>query len=146
MIRANRKECRKRLAELIENKLTVENSFAKEVHAESVKMFTETPAVVVTSDGSRRTQLTFQGLADAYYFLIETFITFPTQDDTTYTRETVEDSLDNIEAGIAEVISENNKESGYWEHLAFADRSDTINVPGLDGTQYRFERILIEVT
>jgi len=145
MIKANRKECRKKLAELLEQKLTVDNSFAGEVHAQPVKGFGSTPAIVVSTSGSARSQNTFNGLANVYYFAVETFITYPTPEDTTYTRETVEDSLDDIEAGIAEVVTENQVVQNYWESLAFLDRTEAVQIE-LDGTAYRFEQFTIEVS
>ena len=145
MIRANRKECRKKLAELLETKLTIDNSFAGEVHAQPVKGFGSTPAVVVSTSGSVRSQGTFQGLTNVYYFAVETFITYPTPEDTTYTRETVEDSLDDIEAAIAEVVTENQRVANYWEGLAFSDRTEAVQIE-LDGTAYRFEQYVIEVS
>ena len=145
MIKANRKECRKKLAELIENKLTVENTLASEVHAQPAKGFDTTPAVVVSSNGSVRGQGTFMGLSNTYRFTVETFITYPIPEDTSYTRETVEDSLDDIEAGIAEVISENQVVADYWEALQLVGPTDAIQIM-LDGTQYRFEQIIVEVS
>ena len=145
MIKANRKECRKKLAELIENKLTVESSLAGEVHEKPVQGFSSTPGVVVSSDGSNRPQLTFSGLANQYYFVIEVYVSLPTPDDTTYTRDTVADTSDDIEAGIAEAITENQVVADYWEALAYAGRSHVSNLE-IDGTQYRFEQIFIEVS
>ena len=54
-------------------------------------------------------------------------------------------SEDDIEAAIAEVVTENQRVANYWEGLAFSDRTEAVQIE-LDGTAYRFEQYVIEVS
>ena len=46
---------------------------------------------------------------------------------------------------LPEAITENQVVADYWEALAYAGRSHVSNLE-IDGTQYRFEQIFIEVS
>ena len=103
----------------------------------------QTPAVCVSSSGSRRAKVDFSGdRENIIYLMVHVFVLYSDQSD--WTEDDAEDRLDDIEAAIADVIDENSSATDDWQWIDYGGRSDRMDV-NLGGHEYIMEAIPIEV-
>lgn len=140
---ASRKVVRDKLAELLQTELVTTLGIAQAVYAYRIGDFAgASPVVVVSSGGSRRERLSFQGQRPVYYLTIHVFVLY-NDEAGTWDESDAEDALDGIEAGVNNVVAANPSLSDFWISLAHSDRSSTGSVE-ISGVEYRTE--IFEVT
>ncbi len=101
----------------------------------------QSPVVIVSSYGTLRQPLTFQGTRPAYQLQVDVFVTYSTE-DATYTEETAEDLLDDIEQVIAGVIAANQRNTN-WEAITQSDWSTREDI-AIGGADYIREYMIVE--
>lgn len=100
------------------------------------------------SSGSKRPKISagvsaLRGIT--LYFDLYVFVAYADQ-STGWTDENSEDKLDDIEKTIADVVADNERNSGNWESLKMADRSETAEfVAIVGGMSYRREVFPLEM-
>lgn len=135
---ANREVVRKALAALLQTAL-VEDAAA--VYAYQVGDFAgQSPTVVVSSGGSERVNLTFQGSRSTFRLNIHVFVLYAT---TGWTEADAEDRLDLLEMRIHETI-ENYQKTADWESIDHAGPTQCDAVV-IGGEEYRRETIPVSV-
>ncbi len=104
----------------------------------------QSPVLVVSSRGSRRSDLTFQGQQHDARLAIDVYAAVPITAGS-YTDETAADVLDTIEAQIADVVRDTSVLEPTWQAIDL-DGDSTIEIGVWDGAPYYRERIPITVT
>jgi hypothetical protein len=99
------------------------------------------PVVAVTSGGSGRASLTFQGMKATYELRIHVFVLYT--DGDAWNEDDAEDRLDDIEQKIADLI-EANQTTDNWQAISYAERSACDSVE-IGGDEYRRETITVIV-
>lgn len=104
----------------------------------------QSPVLVVSSRGSRRTDLTFQGQQHDARLAIDIYVALPTEAGA-YTDADAADALDTIEAQIADVVRAVPVLPPTWQAIE-ADGDSTIDIGVWDGAAYYRERIPLTIT
>lgn len=137
----NRSTVRDALATLLGNNLVGASLPVKTVSAHKVESLEgQTPLVVVLSQGSSRTPLTFQGNRSSFSLLVQVWVL---QEASGWTQAQAEDALDEIESLIAGVF-ESNRTSDSWEKIAYDGETRVFEV-SVAGTPYYVESIPTEI-
>jgi hypothetical protein len=102
----------------------------------------ESPVIVVSSDGTSRKQLTFMGTVPTYKIQVDVFVLYNIPQDISYTEQTAEDLVDDIEQTIAAVI-EANQRTANWDSITQTTPSVREDVT-LGGVEYIREYYLLE--
>lgn len=137
MITTSRKDAREHLASQLEGVLVGTGLPAQAIYSYQVGDFQgQSPVVVVSSGGSLRERLSFQGMKPKYTFTIHVFVLYADEAGT-WTEQDAEDALDDIEEIIAGWVASNQK-SPYWEAVSFDAPSQTSSVM-VGGKEYRTE-------
>lgn len=143
MITSSRKLARKHLASLLQAALTGSGKPVQAVYDNQVGDFGgQSPVVVVSSGGSLRERLTYQGQKSKYLLDIHVFVLYA-DEASSWTEAMAEDALDDIEELIQGVINDNQR-STYWESLTMTAASETGGVV-IGGKEYRSELIGVRV-
>lgn len=98
------------------------------------------PLVSVQSAGTERLRFTAAGTRPNFYFQLDTWVLLKA---TGWTKANAEDTLDEIEQTIAQVV-EDNQATANWGALDYDGRSTIMDV-AFDGVPYIREVILIKV-
>lgn len=106
----------------------------------------ESPVIVVSSQGSERPRLTFQGNQSAFSFSVDIFTLAAETASGSYTYADSADVVDACEAQLAELIA-SQQENGFWSQIQYAGNSQIdFGIFNADGV-FRFrERILLRIT
>jgi hypothetical protein len=102
------------------------------------------PVLVVSSRGSRRSDMTFQGQQHEARLAIDVYVAIPTSAGA-YTDADAADVLDTIEAQIADVIRDTSVLDPTWQAID-EDGDSTIEIGVWDGAPYYRERIPLTIT
>ena len=144
MATATRKAVRQQLATLLTAELVTAQSLVQAVYSYRIGDFQgQSPVVVVSSGGSQRIPLTFEGTKPTYQILVHVFVVYSTEDGT-WTEEDAENALDDIEEAISGVIAANDALDNYWISLGVNGKSVADSVE-IGGVEYRREIIELEV-
>lgn len=101
----------------------------------------QSPVVTVSSDGSRRRRMTFQGGKATFFVRVDLFVLY--SDLATWTPANTEDALDLIEAAVAGVL-DSYQAPAEWGAIDYADRSQRLSAV-IGGVEYAWESILLSV-
>jgi hypothetical protein len=106
----------------------------------------ESPVIVVSSQGSERPRLTFQGTQSAFSFSVDIFTLAAESASGAYTYADSADVVDACEAELAALLA-NNQENGIWSQVNYAGPSSIdFGIFNADGI-FRFrERIPLRIT
>lgn len=140
---ANRKVVRQALASLLTTNLAGSGLPLQELYRYQVGDFGgQSPVAVLTSAGTRRERLTFQGSKATFFFDLHLFVLYaePAAD---WNEENAEDALDDIEAEVAALLDANQR-TATWEALDYAERSTALPVV-IGGAEYKHEIIPVSV-
>lgn len=96
----------------------------------------QSPVVVVASGGSDRQRLTLRGTQPKFYLDVYVFVR---------ATDTADAMLDLIEQEIAQAI-EGAQDAASWMAIDYAGRSTTTFIQPVDGTEYKMERIPLQLT
>ena len=143
MISVTRKDVRTQFASLLSAALVGTGKPAQVVYSyRKGDLKGQSPVVVVSSLGSSRRSLTFQGLQPMYRLQVDVFVLY---EDTAagWTEADAENALDDIEKIVADVIAANQVVANYWEGITPVDWSERVDV-SLGGVDYIREMILLE--
>ncbi len=142
MINDARKSVRKAFATLLTSSLVGTGKLSYTVKAYRWgNIQGQSPVVIVSSAGTMRTPLTFQGTVPSYQIQVDIFVAYSTE-DSTYTEETAEDLLDDIEQAIAGVIAANQRTAN-WEAATQRDWSTREDIT-IGGVDYIREYLIVE--
>lgn len=129
----SRKLTRETFATLLQTTL----SGAQIVHSDQpITLDGQSPAVVVASGGTERTQATFGGTKATFYLDVYVFVLATDDGD---------DLLDTLEAELAETVTQNQR-GALWSAISYDGRSKTEFLKTLDGKQYKSELIPLRFT
>jgi hypothetical protein len=140
---ANRSTVRAALAQLISAYVTS----AQTVHAnEPGDLGSDSPVIVIASQGSDRPRLTFQGNQSAFAFSVDIYTLAAETAAGAYTYADSADVVDACEAELAALIA-SQQENGHWSQIQYAGNSQVdFGIFGADGI-YRFrERVPVRIT
>jgi hypothetical protein len=145
MTATSRETCRDKLAALITAALVGTGKPLVACYAYEIKdLAGQAPVSLVVGSGSKRKQRSIgsTGFKNQFILTVMTFV--PAADSaTSWTEQNVEDSLDTIEAGIADVISANRGKSNDptlpWDYIDFVDDFSKATPVTLGGFDYLFE-------
>ena len=143
MISVTRKDVRTQFASLLSAALVGTGKPAQVVYSyRKGDLKGQSPVVVVSSLGSSRRSLTFQGLQPMYRLQVDVFVLY---EDTAagWTESDAENALDDIEKIVADVIAANQVVANYWEGITPVDWSERVDV-SLGGVDYIREMTLLE--
>jgi hypothetical protein len=141
MIAKQRNLVRIAFANLLTAKLTGDNGPVQDVYDYPSKDFAgHSPVITVSSGGTLRTPLSFQGMQPKYRLKLNVYVAY----DETWTDYAVENALDTIESLIAEVL-EGNQAGVLWQGLDQAAMSEADYLI-MGGIEYRHEEIIVEVS
>ncbi len=142
----NREIVRDKLATLLSTALVGTGKPAQAVYNYQIGDFQgQSPVVVVTSHGSRRTRLANQTFTDTHFLLdVHVFVLY-TDIETggTWTEALSEDRLDLLEKSIADVIVDNSQIDNYWNWMTTSETSDVSGIT-VGGLEYRHEVITVD--
>lgn len=137
----SRKVLRQALAAL----LTTEVHGAQAVYAYGKALLKgESPVLAVTSAGSERERLTFQGSRLTATFDVHVFVIHRAPADG-WTEENAEDLLDALEQQIASACDKNPTRVNGWGLLRYGGPSDARAPVKIEGVDYLYETIAIEM-
>jgi hypothetical protein len=138
----NRETARDALSTLLQTALVGTGLPAGAVYAYQVGKFDATPAVVVYSAGSDRSDLTSAGGQATFRFIIDVFVAYT--DDGSWNEDDAEDRVDLLEKAIWDTLQA-NQVTANWQSVDYTEptKVETIIV---DGQGYRTERIPVSVT
>jgi hypothetical protein len=137
MITTDRKTLRKAYATLLQNNLVGNGKLVQAVYPYQVGDFSgKSPVVVVSSGGSLRQRLTFQGSTPNFWLNVHVFILYAIEDKS-WTEENAEDALDDIENAFA-TINDTNQHGSCWDAITQEERSRTDSLV-IGGLEYRVE-------
>lgn len=133
---ASRKTVREEIGAILTTRLVP--TYAESVHIDRPFDFGgESPIVLVTSAGSGRKPLTFQGTQPVFYLTIVTMALADAD---------VDDILDTLEQQIAQ-FCEAYRTGSSWQALNYDTRSETRYVISvIDGKEYKTEEIPLVIT
>lgn len=98
------------------------------------------PCVVVSGSGSERPRMTLKGVSTKFHITVETFVLYADPKATPpWTPEDAEDTLDALEAAVADVVS-NNVSGDSWKGLQYETTSYITKV-SVGGVAYLYEVI-----
>ncbi|MDR3572861.1 MAG: hypothetical protein P4L50_03285 [Anaerolineaceae bacterium] len=143
MITESRKAARQALAALLTSALVGPSGLASQVYdCQPGDFGGQSPVVTVSSGGTQRVNMTFQGTKPTFWLNVHIFVLYATEDKT-WTEEMAENALDDIEQTIAGVI-EANRHTSSWDFAIQADRSQATSVV-IGGLEYRMEVISVQL-
>lgn len=99
----------------------------------------QSPVATVSSSGSERERLTFAGSKARMYFQVDVFSLY--SDGGSWGEDDAEDAIDDIEAGIADVVDA-NQATEHWRALGLEGRSQRVDVM-IGGNEYVRESMVI---
>lgn len=99
----------------------------------------QSPVATVSSAGSERERLTFAGSKAGMYFQVDVFSLY--SDGGSWGEDDAEDAIDDIEAGIADVVDA-YQQTDNWRALGLEGRSQRIDVV-IGGVDYVRESMII---
>lgn len=140
---ANRATIRTALASLI----TAYVTSAQTVHPnEPGDLGTESPIVILSSQGSDRSRMTFQGNQSALNFSVDIYTLAAETASGAYSYDNSADVVDACEAELAALVAA-QQENGTWSSILYTGPSQIdFGIFGADGI-YRFrERISLKIT
>lgn len=141
MANTNRKDLRDDLKTLFTDELVGENLPVKTVEDSKVTSLEgETPLLSILSAGSTRGRMTPEGFRAGFRFTLQVWVI---QSMSGWSYADAEDALDDIEADIADIISDNAVTSD-WDHLELDGESE-VNEAVVSGVPYYMESIPIAV-
>ena len=143
---ANRKDVRKKMAELLETALGAgaPTQLVQAFYKSQPRDFGgASPVVTVSGAGSDRPRMTQGAGRSTFWLNVHVFVVFALADGS-WTEDDAEDRLDDIEAAVAAVIQNNRRLSGFWEALDYESRSAAGSVE-VGGVEYRREVIPLKV-
>ena len=118
---ANRETVRDAVATLLEDGLTGTGNPVQAVYNCQVGDFDgQSPVVVVSSGGSARPAMTFQGNRATFWVNVHVFVLYSDEGD--WGEDDAEDRLDLIEKEIAGIVETNRGPTDYWQKLAYGER------------------------
>lgn len=132
VVLSSRSDARQKLAELLD---TIVELVAVYDH-EPKDFGRRSPVATVHSDGSRRE---FADYAREWHRLLITL--WWRRDDGAAT----ESYLDNLGAAVCQTLLDNSDLPGYWQDLVFDQDYSEMGYFLIDGVQYRYERLRVEV-
>jgi len=142
----NRETVRDEIVGLLSAALTGVGNPAQAVYGYQVADFQgQSPVVVVTSRGSRRTQNTYGETTGLTEFDYEVHVFTLYAEGTAWTEADAEDRADLLEKEIADTIADNRGGSAY-DYLAYADDGTVMDAVELGGAEYKHEVIPIVAT
>lgn len=140
MISTSRKDVRQHFAGLLSTALS---GTAQAVYAYRKGDFAgSTPVVTVSSLGSIRNPLTFQGMIPSFRLQVDVFVLY-NDPASGWTEQNAEDKLDDIEEAITAVVAANQVVSSKWEGIDFAGWSDRVDI-SIGGVEYIREYLTLE--
>lgn len=143
MISTNRKDVRTTFAGLLSSALVGAGKPAQVVYGfRKGNIEGQTPVIVVSSLGTRRDQLSFQGTAPNYQIQVDVFVLYEDQ-AAGWTEQNAEDTLDDLDLGIAGVVQANQISAGKWDAITFTDWSERTDV-SIGGVEYIRESAILE--
>lgn len=131
---ANRGDARAELQTLLRQRVTDASDVPS---AQPDDFGGKSPVVVVASGGSNRQRLTLSGTQPTFYLDVYVFVR---------ATDTADDMLDLIEQEIAQALEDNQNEHLHWMAIGYAGRSTTTFIQPVDGTEYKMERIPLQLT
>lgn len=138
---ANRKNLRAALQALLD----VEVSSAQAVYAYGATRFDgQSPVLCITSAGSERERITFQGSTLTATLDVHTFVIHRSPDDG-WTEANAEDTLDDVEQQIAQACDRNPQRPGKWGLLRYGGPTDAREIVKIEGVDYLHEVITIDM-
>jgi hypothetical protein len=133
-----RKDCRKQLTTL----LTAGVPTAQEVIAyQKAELSGASPVVMCVSAGSDRPPP--RSFGSSFFLGIMVFV-LHSDPDSGWTEENAEDALDDIEAEVTQVVTDNARLKGYWEALQF-DGTSAVSRISISGRFYLYEALSVHV-
>lgn len=144
MINDSRKTVRKLIAGLLSSALVGTGLPVQACYDYQIGDFGgQSPVVVVSSRGGGYSDLTFQGTNPVFEYNVHVFVLYATEDGT-WTESNAEDTLDDIEALIRQVLENNKKPTMGWESITLAGMSQTDSIT-IGGIEYRTELFVLRV-
>lgn len=139
---ANRADIRHTLAALLTNQVPL----AQAVYAaEPGDIGGQSPVLVISSQASRREDLTFRGQSLTARVTIDVYVRLPDAATPGYTDADAADRLDDVEAQVAALVGNHPVLPPAWEACEF-DGDTTIELGIWDGAPYFRERIPLAIT
>jgi len=139
---SNRETVREVLAELLQTALVGSGRPAQAVYSYQVgDLGGQSPVVVVSSAGSERQRLSFQGSRATFRLNVYVFVLYT--DGSDWNEDDAEERLDLIEKTIAETVDVSQR-TAFWESVGYAGETVCDSVE-IGGEEYRRETIPIWV-
>lgn len=140
---ANRKTLRRALAALLATQLVGAGKPVQQLYAYQVEDFGgQSPVAVLTSAGTQRARMTFQGSQTIFFFNLHVFALY-TNAAAGWDEEDTEDALDDIEALVAAFVDA-NQNTADWDVVDYAERTEAAPVV-IGGAEYKHEIIPLSV-
>lgn len=140
----SRRNIRKIFAGILRSALVGQEKPAAAVYDHQIGDFKgESPVVVVSSAGVKRTRKTFQGSIAEVFLQIDVF-TLYADPEAGWTEEDAEDTADQIEALIASAV-DGNQANRLWDAISYTDRTSLGSIVDMGGNEYRRETIPIVI-
>lgn len=138
----SRETVRDAMAVLLEAELVGAGNPVQAVYGYQIGDFVGlSPVVIVSSAGTGRQRMTFEGSRATFYLNVYIFVLYTDED--AWNEDDAEDRLDSIEEKIAGVLDANQRTAD-WEALDYVDRSVCDGIE-IGGVEYRREVIPIKV-
>ena len=134
---------RKPIREKLKDLLVATGDFTAVYEYEPKTLADATKVAAIRSASSKRARI-FDGTQDNF-FGFEIVIFVLRAGEGSLAADVVEDTLDDLEQSIAEVVDANTVLVGYWESLFYGEAGSQCVYTTIEGKQYRAEIIPLEV-
>ncbi len=138
----SRKALRRELARLLAEALAGAGKPVQQVLAyRAGDLLGQSPVVVVSSLGSSRPQLSFQGTVPRHRLQVDVFVLYA-DPASGWGEEQAEDRLDDIEQAVADFIDAHPVWDGFWQGIDRSEWSERVDVE-IGGKEYTREVLVL---